>query len=69
VKHTEPGPQSALLVHVTNVHTCWTHAEPSVVETQEQPGVPLAQFWLQLVPDPVHVSAQVGTQNDRGVKH
>jgi hypothetical protein len=68
VKQTAPGPQSALVVQVTKVHTSWVQALPSTVETQEHPGVPPAQLVLQLVPVPAaHVSVpQVGTQNDLG---
>jgi hypothetical protein len=70
VKQTAPAPQSALVVHVTNVQTCCTHALPSTVETHEQPGVPDAQIWLHEVTEPEHASPiHVGTQNERGFAH
>ena len=71
MKQTAPAPQSALVAQVTNVHTSWTQALPSIVDTQEQPTVAPAQVVLQLVPDPeAQVSVpHVGTQNDRGFRH
>lgn len=71
VKHTAPGPQSALVVQTVKVQISCTQALPSTVDTHAQPPVPAAHEVRQPVPDVGAQTSptQVGTQNERGVTH